>query len=59
MNAMDHAKWRDIKTTDTFGDLNGRSYCCDDVAALKLSKYNLPALNAACNVNSLQGTREK
>ena len=50
MNAMDHAKCRDVKTTDAFGDLIGRCYCCDDVAALKLSKYNPPAPNAACNV---------
>ena len=50
MNAMDHAKWCDVKTTDAFGDLIGRCYYCDDVAALKLTKYNLPALNAACNV---------
>ena len=50
MNAMDHAKLRDVKTTDAFGDLIGHCYCCDDVAALKLSKYNPPALNAACNV---------
>ena len=40
MNTMDHAKWRDVKTTDAFGDLIGRCYCCDHVAALKLSKYN-------------------
>ena len=40
MNAMDHAKWRDVKTTDAFWDLIGRCYYCDDVAALKLSKYN-------------------
>ena len=26
VNAMDHAKWRDVKTTDAFGDLIGRCY---------------------------------
>ena len=34
MNAMGHAKWHDVKTTDAFGDLIGRCYYCDDVAAL-------------------------
>ena len=48
MNAMDHAKWRDVKTIDAFGSLIGRCYCSDDVAAL--AKYNPSALNAACNV---------
>ena len=42
-----------------FGDLIGRCYCCDVVAALKLSKYNPPALNAACNVKFSPSTLEK
>ena len=27
INAIDHAKLRDVKTTNAFGDLIGRCYC--------------------------------
>ena len=57
MNAMDHAKWRDLKTTDAFEDLIGRCYCCDDVAGLKLL-IRLPLMQPVM-WRSLQGTREK
>ena len=59
MNVMDHAKWRDVKTTDAFGDWIERCYCCDDVAALKLSKYYPPDLMQPVMWISLQVTREK
>ena len=50
MNAMDHAKWRDVKTADAFGDLIGRCYCCDDVA--------VPLMQPVM-WSFLQGMREK
>ena len=34
MNAIGHTNWRDVKTTDAFGDLTGSCHRYDDIAAV-------------------------